>query len=520
MTVTELGIPNSVTSIGALAFSRSGLTSITIPSSVTSIGANAFFETVWFYNQPDGLVYAGLVAYTYKGTIPGTSITIAEGTLGIADYAFSNCRELASITIPNSLTHIGSSAFMDCSGLTSISIPNSVTFIGDDAFSGCYGLTSITIPNSVTTIAHSAFEYCRGLSSISVESGNPNYDSRDNCNAIIETAANTLIVGCMNTTIPNSVTSIGTVAFYGCRGLTSISIPNSVTSIGDFAFYDCYALTSVTCLATMPPVTYNYTFSGVNTSQATLYVPMESVELYQAANYWKNFHLIVGIPIIEDFEEDGVYYHALTDSTVIVITRPGEDYYSGDVVIPESVTHDGYTFNVISIDVGAFEDCYDLASVEIGDAVETIGENAFQGCTGMTSVTIGSGVTTIEEKAFNYCNALQTVTCRGMIPPVMANTNCFSTATYNRAKLLVPRKALETYQYADYWYKFNSIEGWGSIGPGDVNADGIISISDVTVLINLLLSADGEYNADADLNHNGRMDIADVASLIDSLLND
>ena len=93
-------------------------------------------------------------------------------------------------------------------------------------------------------------------------------------------------------------------------------------------------------------------------------------------------------------------------------------------------------------------------------------------------------------------------------------------ATYNRAKLLVPRKALETYQYADYWYKFNSIEGWGPIGPGDVNADGIISISDVTVLINLLLSADGEYNADADLNHNGRMDIADVASLIDSLLND
>ena len=102
----------------------------------------------------------------------------------------------------------------------------------------------------------------------------------------------------------------------------------------------------------------------------------------------------------------------------------------------------------------------------------------------------------------------------------MANSNCFSTAAYNRAKLVVPRKALNTYQGADYWYKFSTIDGWGSIGLGDVIADGKINIGDVTALINILLTADGEYNADADMNNNGRLEIADVASLIDYLLNE
>ena len=98
---------------------------------------------------------------------------------------------------------------------------------------------SVTIGNSVTSIGNAAFANCRGLESISVESGNTKYDSRNNCNAIIETATNTLIYGCKNTIIPYSVTTIGYSAFYGCSGLTSVTIPNSVTSISDYAFYGC-----------------------------------------------------------------------------------------------------------------------------------------------------------------------------------------------------------------------------------------------------------------------------------------
>ena len=222
--LTSITIPNSVTSIWDWAFSAcSSLTSITIPNSVTSIGEDAFYKCT------------GL-----------TSITIPNSVTSIGYAAFSYCTSLTSITIPNSVTSIGASAFYQCTGLTSITIPNSVTSIGGSAFWGCTSLTSITIPNSVTSIGRGAFSRCKGLTSIQVETGNTTYDSRDNCNAIIETATNTLIAGCKNTTIPNSVTSIGNSAFSGCSGLTSVTIPNSVTSIGNYAFSSCSGLTSIT----------------------------------------------------------------------------------------------------------------------------------------------------------------------------------------------------------------------------------------------------------------------------------
>ena len=121
-----------------------------------------------------------------------------------------------------------------------------VTSIGEDAFRCCENLTSITIPSSVTNIGEGAFYGCESLTQIKVDSGNPVYDSRDNCNAIIETKSNTLIAGCASTIIPNSVTSIGKQAFWGCKSLTSITIPSSVTSIGDMAFCCCSSLTSIT----------------------------------------------------------------------------------------------------------------------------------------------------------------------------------------------------------------------------------------------------------------------------------
>ena len=221
-----------------------------------------------------------------------------------------------------------------------------------------------------------------------------------------------------------------------------------------------------------------------------------------------------------DFEEDEIYYCALSDNIVMVIPRPDEEYYQGDVVIPETVTYQDVTFSVTAIDEGAFDGCYELSSVVIGDAVVVISEAAFQGCTGLTSVTIGSGVTNIESKAFNYCNVLQMVTCRGTVPPVMASSNCFTNAAYSRAVLKVPRPEIETYAATDYWYKFSQIDGWGYLGPGDVNGNGTIDMDDLTCMINIMLTDDygGIDPTWADVTGNGIVSMNDLTELINILL--
>ena len=244
-------------------------------------------------------------------------------------------------------------------------------------------------------------------------------------------------------------------------------------------------------------------------------------------------------------EIGGIYYLLNPITKTATVTFRDENYnsYSGDVIIPEIINYSECDYNVTaigntafascsqltsitlpnsitSIGDNAFIDCYELDSVVIPNSVKAIGEKAFFGCSGLIDLTIGSGVITIGNNGFNYCNSLQVLKCNSSMPPVMANSNCFSTATYNRAKLLVPRCSIEIYQTTNYWNRFALIDGWGSAGMGDVDGDGSVSISDVSVMIDTLLGVDMNsfYFESADFNNNGRLDIGDITSLIDNLL--
>ena len=397
--LTSVTIPNSVTSIGDGAFRNcSGLTSVIIPISVTSIGGYAFSYTAWYNNQPNGLVYAGKVAYNYKGEMPAnTNIKIMDGTLGIAGSAFSGYSNLTSVVIPNSVTSIGGSAFRNCSGLTSVTIPNSVTSIGSEAFYNCSGLTSVTIPNSVTSIGVSAFSGCSGLTSV---------------------------------TIPNSVTSIGNYAFDGCSGLTSVIIGSGVLSIGSSAFYNTN-LKKTIWLTNTPPSGYSYAAGAVN------YVSNDQFSFNNQLKFQYQF-------LSSYFDVDGIRYVPVSPSerTCDAIDCIYDESVA-NTKISSSVVYKGVTMNVknikpylaynnkfiktLTIDNDgeladyAFTDCSNLETVVHGEKINRIGKGAFSGCKALTSLTtsekttlsnvisISKNVNIIDDYAFKGCEAIKNV---------------------------------------------------------------------------------------------------------------
>ena len=384
--IRSIEIPNSVISIGNLAFSGSGLRSVTIGTGVTSIGTstamNAFSNCSYLTKVT--LNNNTIVSKTYTSSsnlksIFGSQVTqyvIGNNVTSIGDYAFYSCREMNSLTIGNRVTSIGKYAFSTCSGLTSIEIPNRVTSIGNSAFSSCSGLTSIEIPNSVTSIGNSAFSSCSGLTSlaigsgvasigdnpfrscggltsITVDVGNTVFDSRNNCNAIIQTSNNTLICGCKNTVIPNTVVTIGKYAFFGCKGLTSIEIPNSVTSIGSYAFSSCSDLTNVTI------------GNGVTSIGSSAFQSCSGITNMTIGNKVKK----IG---------DYAFYGCSR---------------LNDLVIPNSVT---------SIGTYAFYGCSGLTSLVLPSSVTSIGNYAFS-CENLTMLQVcNSTPITITSYTFPY----------------------------------------------------------------------------------------------------------------------
>ena len=302
------------------------------------------------------------------------------------------------------VTTIGDGAFRGVR-MRTVSIPNSVTSIGAASFSGCINLGSVTIPSSVTHIGTSAFIRCSALSSIVVESGNPVYDSRANCNAIIETSSNNLLFGCKNTVIPDGITAIGNSAFSGCYDLKSITIPNSVNSLGGSAFEGCSGLTSIT----IPSMIWNIEndlFNGCS-GLKTITIPNS-------------------------------------------ITRIGNQAFYGcsslsSITLPNAVN---------SIEGYAFSGCSKLTSITIPEGVTTIEDETFSSCSSLATITFPSTITKISG-AF-YDTNLTDVFIKAQDVPT-TDEYAFYECHLENATLHVPATSVKKYKAAMPWSEFSEI---------------------------------------------------------------
>lgn len=240
-------------------------------------------------NGKDATVTSGDKEYAGDVKIPSKveHAGVAYDITAIGQDAFFKCENLKSIFIPECVTSIGDRAFCGCNGLTALSFNEGLKSIGYYAFSDCNKLTSIWIPANITNIQYGAFAANSSLKEIVVDEKNKVYDSREGCNAIIETSTNKLIEGCQTTRIPNSVTAIGYGAFSHCETLKSLVIPESVSSIGIHAFYSCNNLDTVVSMVKKPFSITSDVFYSIGKT-AKLYVPEGTKKAYTSLEGWNS----------------------------------------------------------------------------------------------------------------------------------------------------------------------------------------------------------------------------------------
>lgn len=460
-------IPDGVTLIAPYAFAWTGVEKVIIPNSVTRMGTQVFQGCRSLTALHIG---SGLTEFDYMGY----SSTDELG-LQIGGSFSSGLNNLETIVVNEGNPLIDSRN--DCNAIIETAtntlvfasngtkIPEDVTAVGTGAFYACHKLESIYIPASLTTIPWGVFDMCSNLESIVVDEANPKYDNRNNCNAIIETATDTLVRGCKTTVIPDDVVFIGHYAFSGCHGLEEIVIPDAVHTIGEGAFRGCSHLRTITfgsgvkSIGSLPFGDMSFTFrptmplntivfkgalppalegqlglGSIMLSYIQLLVPEGSLAAYQSAEVWKDFaHITEGEGAVE-FEYDGICYSVIVgNDSAMVRPRLDEGYavmvstYPDSIVIPETVWYDNKEYVVNAIGEYAFYDC-ELNHLSIPATVERIGYN------GLSAAFTG------------------TVICYASIPPLCLES--YNWGVSYDAVLRVPKESFELYEQAPFWEYF------------------------------------------------------------------
>ena len=369
----------SITSIGSSAFENcTQLANINFPNTLTSVGTNAFKNTAWFNNQSNGVVYVNTVAYAIKGDASST-ITLDSNTTKISKSFLSGHNEVTTLVLNEGLEIIETDALTN-SHLQAFHLPSTVNSYGSNR----------------------CFQYAN---TVTVASGNTKYDSRDNCNAIIETSTNTLLSGCPSTVIPNTVTKIGDRAFTVCP-FTAITIPNSVTSIGGNAFYGCRGLTTVT----IP--------EGVTSIGGSAFEECANLLSLTIPN---SVTSIGGLAFRHCFKLKALHFPS--GATIIPYGCCSDDYELEDVVIPE-----GYT---------------------------TIKTYAFIVCRSLQTITLPSTVTTIETQSMSSCTSLTELTVLAITPPKIKDKTFAEDDNLN--SIYVPPSSVSAYKTASGWSTYADI---------------------------------------------------------------
>ena len=424
----------------------------------------------WDCNEDGELSYSEAAAVTDLGQVFKSNRTIElfeelqyfTGLTTLPECAFQNCMNLLKVRLPRTIITIEHSVFENCYKLTDVTLHEGIESIDWAAFSGCRSITSVTIPASTTSLSSNPFSHCYILSEVSVAEGNPVYDSRNNCNAVIETATNKLVMGCNNSIIPEGIVELGSLAFAGYKVLTSIELPSTLKILDNQVFIDCSSLTSID-LKNVTDIGYAC-FGG--TPLTIVHIP-STVERIDFSNPF-------GHSTIESITVDpsNPYYDSRDNCNAIIaknftntILRDGKKavnvLVSGckNTIIPSSVR---------AIGDDAFKYCK-MNTIDIPEGVESILYGAFMHSE-IQTIKLPKSLTFLDEGAFWYCNQLATVTVQNAVPLSIASST-FNTRS--SITLYVPYGSKAAYEAADVWKEFKEIV--------EVKPDNFLYASEATV---------------------------------------